>query len=155
MQGTEPWGKPQSRSGRAVEDTAKPWGPNGARLRGSGEGGGTSELSARRALSSRGPECEHAAGAERPGGTRGTGETGNRATYQGTRRTRGRSLGRRCTEGVLRRREAGPGLDPKSEPQRNTAARRRAEPVGPDRRTIGTCARCWGREDTGSDPLDT
>ncbi|KAJ1211465.1 hypothetical protein NDU88_006825 [Pleurodeles waltl] len=42
---------------------------------------------------------------------------------------------------MLRRREARPGLDSRSEPQRNTAARRRAEPVGPDRRTIATCAR--------------
>ncbi|KAJ1138836.1 hypothetical protein NDU88_005217 [Pleurodeles waltl] len=74
-----PGGKPQSQSGRAVEDTAKPWSPNGARLRGSGEGWGTSELSARRTQRSRGPEYEHAASDERTGSTRGTGETGSRA----------------------------------------------------------------------------
>ncbi|KAJ1193237.1 hypothetical protein NDU88_002541 [Pleurodeles waltl] len=72
-----PGGKSQSQSRSAVEDTAKPWSPNGARLRGSGEGWGTSELSARRALCSRGPEYEHVASEERAGGTRGTGETGS------------------------------------------------------------------------------
>ncbi|KAJ1152329.1 hypothetical protein NDU88_005104 [Pleurodeles waltl] len=149
----EPWSKPQLRSGRAVEDTAKPWFPNGARLRGSGEGWGTSELSAWRALCNQRPECEHAAGREQPGGTRGTGETGSGAAWQVT--APGLD-GAHWVEGVPRAcRGEGPDLDSKSGPQGNTAARRRAEPVGPDRRTIGTYAQCWGREDTGSDPLDT
>ncbi|KAJ1172608.1 hypothetical protein NDU88_004452 [Pleurodeles waltl] len=127
-----PGGKPQSQSGRAVEDTAKPWSPNGARLRGSGAGWGTSELSAWRAQCSRRPEYEHAAGAGLTGGARGTGGSGaaERVTAPGPE-------GVRWSEGVPR---ACCG-DSRSEPQRNTAARRRAEPVGPVRRTIGTCAR--------------
>ncbi|KAJ1151195.1 hypothetical protein NDU88_003982 [Pleurodeles waltl] len=67
-----PWGKPQSRSGRAVEDTAKLWCLSGARLRGSGEGWRASELSARRALCSRGLR------------TRVIGETGIGAAWQAT-----------------------------------------------------------------------
>ncbi|KAJ1193488.1 hypothetical protein NDU88_002785 [Pleurodeles waltl] len=43
----------------------------------------------------------------------------------------------------------------RSEPQRNTAGRRRAESVGPDHWAIGTCARSRGRENPETDPLDT
>ncbi|KAJ1126383.1 hypothetical protein NDU88_004791 [Pleurodeles waltl] len=61
----------------------------------------------------------------------------------GRRWAGGRSLDRGSAEGVQRR------------PERNTAARRRAEPVGPDRRTIFTYARSRGKKNTGPNTLDT
>ncbi|KAJ1204504.1 hypothetical protein NDU88_008281 [Pleurodeles waltl] len=45
--------------------------------------------------------------------------------------------------------------DPRCGPQRNTAARRRVELVGPDRRTIDTYGHSRGKENTGPNPLDT
>ncbi|KAJ1087995.1 hypothetical protein NDU88_001154 [Pleurodeles waltl] len=75
-----PRAKPQSQCGRAVEDTAKQWSPNGARLRGSDAGWGTAELSTWWAQRSRGPEYEHEASAETTGCARGTGGTGSGAT---------------------------------------------------------------------------
>ncbi|KAJ1097574.1 hypothetical protein NDU88_002692 [Pleurodeles waltl] len=144
-----------SRAGELWRTLQKTWSPNGARLRGSGEGWGTSELSARRALCSWGPEYEHAASEEVWQHTRNRRDRERSGLAGNGAGARGCSLGRRSAEGVLRRREARPGLGSRSEPHQNTAARRRAEPVGPYRRTIGTCARSRGREDTGSDPLDT